>query len=98
MRGFALAVLFAFAGNAFPNDALPNPLTGAKGDPAKGRALVANRQVGLCLLCHSGPFPEERFQGDLAPVAAVVTSVTRAAASMAVSTIAVRIIRRQLVE
>ena len=67
MRGFALAVLFAFAGNAFPNDALPNPLTGAKGDPAKGRALVANRQVGLCLLCHSGPFPEERFQGNLAP-------------------------------
>jgi len=28
---------------------------------------VLNRQVGLCLLCHSGPFPEERFQGDLAP-------------------------------
>jgi len=28
---------------------------------------VANRQVGLCLLCHSGPFPEERFQGNLAP-------------------------------
>jgi len=23
--------------------------------------------VGLCLLCHSGPFPEERFQGELAP-------------------------------
>lgn len=32
-----------------------------------GRAIVANRQVGLCLLCHSGPFPEERFQGNLAP-------------------------------
>jgi sulfur-oxidizing protein SoxX len=28
---------------------------------------VADRQVGLCLLCHSGPFPEERFQGDIAP-------------------------------
>ena len=28
---------------------------------------MANRQVGLCLLCHSGPFPEERFQGNLAP-------------------------------
>jgi sulfur-oxidizing protein SoxX len=28
---------------------------------------VANRQVGLCLLCHSGPFPEERHQGNLAP-------------------------------
>jgi len=28
---------------------------------------VLDRHVGLCLLCHSGPFPEERFQGDLAP-------------------------------
>jgi sulfur-oxidizing protein SoxX len=28
---------------------------------------VADRQVGLCLLCHSAPIPEERFQGDLAP-------------------------------
>jgi sulfur-oxidizing protein SoxX len=46
---------------------MPQSLTGAKGDPARGRAIVANRQVGLCLLCHSGPFPEERFQGDLAP-------------------------------
>jgi sulfur-oxidizing protein SoxX len=38
-----------------------------QGDPARGRAIVADRQVGLCLLCHSGPFPEERFQGDIAP-------------------------------
>ena len=37
------------------------------GNPEKGRAIVASRQVGLCLLCHSGPFPEERFQGNLAP-------------------------------
>ena len=37
------------------------------GDAARGRAIVANRQAGLCLLCHSGPFPEERFQGNLAP-------------------------------
>jgi len=48
-------------------DAVPASLTGASGDPARGRAIVTNRQVGLCLLCHSGPFPEERFQGDLAP-------------------------------
>src|SRR3989442_8474395 len=54
-------------GVASGEDAMPVSLTGAKGDPARGRAIVANRQVGLCLLCHSGPFPEERFQGNLAP-------------------------------
>jgi sulfur-oxidizing protein SoxX len=48
-------------------DAIPASLTGAKGDPARGKAIVLNRQVGLCLLCHSGPFPEERFQGNMAP-------------------------------
>jgi sulfur-oxidizing protein SoxX len=26
---------------------------------------VTDRRAGLCLLCHSGPFPEERFQGNL---------------------------------
>ena len=35
--------------------------------PPRGRAIVANRSVGLCLLCHSGPIAEERFQGNLAP-------------------------------
>jgi sulfur-oxidizing protein SoxX len=48
-------------------DAIPASLTGQKGDPARGRATVTNRQVGLCLLCHSGPFPEERLQGTMAP-------------------------------
>ena len=48
-------------------DAIPVSLTGAKGDAARGRNIVVNRQVGLCLLCHSGPFPEERFQGTIAP-------------------------------
>ena len=28
---------------------------------------MVERHVGLCLLCHSGPFPEERFQGDIGP-------------------------------
>jgi sulfur-oxidizing protein SoxX len=37
------------------------------GQPANGRRIVADRRKGLCLLCHSGPFPEERFQGTLAP-------------------------------
>ena len=55
---------------AVAGDAIPTPLTGARayvGEPARGRAIVSNRQLGLCLLCHSGPFPEERLQGDLAP-------------------------------
>jgi sulfur-oxidizing protein SoxX len=46
---------------------MPASLTGQPGDPARGRALVLERQKSSCLLCHSGPFPEERFQGDLAP-------------------------------
>ena len=49
------------------DDTIPDPLTGIKGDPARGRAIVVDRQRGLCLLCHSGPFPEQRFQGTLAP-------------------------------
>jgi sulfur-oxidizing protein SoxX len=48
-------------------DAISAPLTDVAGDPARGRAVVLDRQVGLCLLCHTGPFPEERFQGNLAP-------------------------------
>ena len=48
-------------------DTIPEPLTNAPGDPARGRAIVVDRREGLCLLCHSGTFPEERFQGDLAP-------------------------------
>ena len=48
-------------------DAIPEPLTGRRGDPGRGRAIVVTRQIGLCLLCHSGPFPEERFQGNIAP-------------------------------
>jgi L-cysteine S-thiosulfotransferase len=48
-------------------DAIPESLTGAQGDAARGRGIVLNRQVGLCLLCHSGPYPEEKFQGTLAP-------------------------------
>ena len=38
-----------------------------QGDAARGEAIVRDRAVGLCLLCHSGPFPDERFQGNLAP-------------------------------
>jgi L-cysteine S-thiosulfotransferase len=49
------------------SDTIAVSLTGAPGDPARGRAIVTDRQLGFCLLCHSGPFPDERFQGNLAP-------------------------------
>jgi sulfur-oxidizing protein SoxX len=52
---------------AIAGDAIPAPLTGAKGDAARGRAIVADHNRGLCLLCHSGPFPEDKFQGNIAP-------------------------------
>jgi len=48
-------------------DAIPEPLTGTGGDPVAGRAIVVDRRLGACLLCHTGPFAEERFQGTLAP-------------------------------
>jgi L-cysteine S-thiosulfotransferase len=48
-------------------DAIPDSLTGAPGDPVRGRAIVASRQTGLCLLCHSAPLPEEKFQGTIGP-------------------------------
>ncbi len=48
-------------------DEIPVSLTGSRGDAARGRAIVVSRQTGLCLLCHSGPFPEQRFQGTIGP-------------------------------
>jgi sulfur-oxidizing protein SoxX len=72
----AAALAFAFlASNAsaelvaykIVGDAIPASLTGAQGDAARGRAIVANHNLGLCLLCHSGPFPDDKFQGTMAP-------------------------------
>lgn len=67
-------------------DAIPKALTAAPGDPARGRAIVASRQQGLCLLCHSGPFPEERFQGSLA------TNLAGAGARWSVGQLRLRIV------
>jgi sulfur-oxidizing protein SoxX len=47
-------------------DAIPRPLAATPGDPARGQAIVASRQAGLCLLCHSGPFPDAHLQGNVA--------------------------------
>ncbi len=62
-----LALPLAGGAATVVGDGIPAPLDGAVGDAARGRAIVASRQAGLCLLCHGGPLPEERFQGNLAP-------------------------------
>jgi len=67
LKGLLALLLTGFASCSLAQDSLPDSLTGKKADPVRGRAIVVNRQVGLCLLCHSGPFPEEPSQGDLAP-------------------------------
>jgi sulfur-oxidizing protein SoxX len=70
-----LTVALAFATSAstqplapyrIVGDSIPESLTGAPGNAAHGRALLVERTT-TCILCHSGPFPEVRFQGDLAP-------------------------------
>ncbi len=60
-----LAAAVIAAGFTVVGDGIPQPLTGVPGDAARGRAIVVSRQQGLCLLCHSGPFPEEPAQGNL---------------------------------
>jgi L-cysteine S-thiosulfotransferase len=61
------AVLFCLTASVAGAQGIAEPLTGTPGDAARGREIVADTRKGLCLLCHSGPFPEVRFQGDLAP-------------------------------
>lgn len=48
-------------------DAIDEPLTGRPGDPASGRAIVLDRALSACLLCHAGPFPAPHLQGTIGP-------------------------------
>jgi sulfur-oxidizing protein SoxX len=65
--GAMLACPAAAAPPVWVGDGIPAPLTAQPGDAGRGRAIVASRQQGLCLLCHEAPIAEERFQGNLAP-------------------------------
>ena len=56
----------AVASYKIVSDGIPDSLTGAPGNATRGRALILDR-TATCILCHSGPFPETKFQGDLAP-------------------------------
>jgi L-cysteine S-thiosulfotransferase len=62
-----LGAALVLGGMLVVGDGLPQALTDTPGDAARGRNIVASRQQGLCLLCHSGPFAEPHLQGTLAP-------------------------------
>lgn len=66
IRWLLAVALLLPAGVAFAQG-ISVPLTGLPGDPLRGRAIVIDQFKGLCVLCHSGPFPEHRFMGTLAP-------------------------------
>jgi sulfur-oxidizing protein SoxX len=67
MLAMAMPAMAAADATVLAGDAVAQSLTGNAGDSQRGRAIIADRQKGLCLLCHSGPFPEEPLQGNLAP-------------------------------
>lgn len=48
-------------------DAIPQPLAGLTGNPARGRAAAKDPDKGNCLACHELPITEEGFQGTLGP-------------------------------
>lgn len=80
-RGAALllALLAApAAGRVAPfvvtGDAIEAPLDGLAGDPARGAAVVRNRETANCLICHAIPDPRERFMGEIGPPLAGVGS------------------------
>ncbi len=48
--------------------AIATSLTGRPGDPAKGRAVVINRQQGNCLACHAiSALSSEPYHGNVGP-------------------------------
>ena len=67
-------------------DAVPAPLGGLTGEARRGRAIVADRRRGYCLICHSAPVPGARFMGDIGP------PLTGVAARLTVGQIRLRLI------
>jgi sulfur-oxidizing protein SoxX len=69
ISGGAMAAEVAPADVKFTEDnTVEASLTGAPGDPAKGRETFANRRLGNCLACHANSdMKDQLFHGDVGP-------------------------------
>ena len=77
LSAIALLAVTAMAGSAaavglmsyeiVDDNSIPKSLTGAPGDPVKGREVAIDRKLGNCLACHQMPIPEQPFHGETAP-------------------------------
>ena len=82
----ALALCAPLAAVEVIDGGIPVALTDAPGDAARGRMIVGNRQIGMCLLCHQAPISEDRFQGDIS------TNLARAGVRWTVPQLRLRIV------
>jgi sulfur-oxidizing protein SoxX len=70
--GYALA-LFIFpslglaANLVWDGNSIPLPLSDQVGNVLRGKEIVNSRQTGLCVLCHTIPGNQARFEANLAP-------------------------------
>lgn len=48
-------------------DTIPAPLAGARGDAARGRALIVARDAANCVLCHAVTDAAVRYSGNVGP-------------------------------
>jgi sulfur-oxidizing protein SoxX len=69
VQAISMAAGSASAADAafWTGDSIERPLSNVSGDADRGRAIVASRQTGLCLLCHSVDASGAPNQGNLAP-------------------------------
>ncbi len=52
---------------AIVGDTIPAALDGRTGDTARGLAIISDRRLGNCLICHHLSKTDEPFQGEIAP-------------------------------
>ena len=57
----------ALAAFTVVGDAIPTALDGRTGDASRGLALIGERRLGNCLICHSLSKSDEPFQGEIGP-------------------------------